>query len=55
MTELLVRANQRTPAVLERLADLSYRRRGRIVLAWAAVLVSVFVICAADRRRVRRR
>jgi putative drug exporter of the RND superfamily len=43
MTELLVRANQRTPAVLERLADLSYRRRGRIVLAWAAVLVSVFV------------
>jgi putative drug exporter of the RND superfamily len=41
MTELLARANQRT--LLERLADLSYRRRGRMVLVWAAVLTTVFV------------
>jgi putative drug exporter of the RND superfamily len=37
------RAGRRTPTVLERLAVLSYRRRGRIVLAWVTLLVAVFV------------
>jgi RND superfamily putative drug exporter len=35
--------DRRTATVLERLADLAYRRRGRIVLAWLALLVAVFV------------
>jgi RND superfamily putative drug exporter len=36
-------ANPRTKTVLERLADLACRCRGRIVLAWVAILAAVFV------------
>jgi putative drug exporter of the RND superfamily len=43
MTKRLVRTNQLTPTALQRLADLSYRRRGWIVLGWAAVLALVVV------------
>jgi RND superfamily putative drug exporter len=36
--------NAHTPGRLARLADLAYRRRGRIVLAWIAVLAAAVVV-----------
>jgi putative drug exporter of the RND superfamily len=39
----LPEAYRRIPTVLERLADLAYNRPGRVVLAWVALLVAVFV------------
>jgi RND superfamily putative drug exporter len=38
---IFMNATQTGPGFLERLADLAYRRRGRMVLAWIAVLAAV--------------
>jgi putative drug exporter of the RND superfamily len=37
-------ANAMKPSLLARLGDLTYRRRGRVVLAWIAFLVAVLTI-----------
>jgi RND superfamily putative drug exporter len=47
MTQTVTPKTQPRPRALARLADLSYRRRGRVVLAWVAALFLVFGLSAS--------